>query len=370
MKRGLVLINGAGGFLGRHTAEVFMEAGYRVRVTDIPSVSLEWAEGTGAEIQQADLLDFGQACDVVSGVDGVVNVVGLFDLSATYETLHAVNVKATENMCRASLEAGVKKFVHIASIGVYGLPAYTPIDEAGPKSPKNWYELTKKLGEDVVFEFQRQHGLPATSLRPGPIYGPRSRYIHNLIFATSILLARSKRGGIALDDGPFCHHVHVRDVARASVHLMRLPRTIGNAYNCCDRTPIKWNRLFEAIDECIGATPKKIHKWRPALVRVLIKYLVPLIPKGRWEQVNKNLRRAWTTLIDRYDLDPALMPRVEPDMFGYMLADHVYDTSALQETGFQWDYPDTVEGLKATYEWLVEQRWIPPRDCVAERTAA
>jgi nucleoside-diphosphate-sugar epimerase len=363
VRHGKVLINGAGGFLGSHTVEAFLEAGYDCRLTDLPGMPLDWAKPLGGErveVVHADLRDPDAARAVTQGVAGVVNVAGLFDFGQPWDRLYDSNVRVTENMCRAALQAGVDKFVHIASVAVYGTPATLPIAEDGPRRPDNDYEKTKALGEDVVFRYQRQSGLPATSLRPAPIYGPRSRYIHSLFFATAALMAaRSGGRSVAFADGVLSHHVHVRDVARATVLLMALPRTIGNAYNCADLTPLRWHRLFAAIAELVGLVPARTLPWPRGLMSAALPVLSRLWPDAALRAANERLARAWSELVAERGLEPALRPRLERDMFRYMAADHAYQTHALRELGFRWEYPHVLDGLAATHAWLVEHRWIP-----------
>ncbi|MCA9563932.1 MAG: NAD(P)-dependent oxidoreductase [Myxococcales bacterium] len=360
MKSGRVLINGAGGFLGSHTVNAFLEAGYQVRATDIPGADLSWAAKKGVETVHADLASFQEAMHVVDGVDGVVNVAGLFNFSATYGALYTANVQVSENMSRASIDAGVKKFVHIATIGVYGEPKYTPMDEEGPKRPKNDYERTKKLGDDVVTQYQRHHGLPATILRPAPIYGPRSRYIHSDMFATAILMGSgAKTPALAFNDGTYCQHVHVADVARACVLLMQKSETIGRAYNCGDLTPIKWNDLFDAIATMVGVSDYKKLPWLGPVSKLLLRGMMKVVPQSQLNKMSEQMSGAWRRVVEQEGLVPALSPSIERDMLGYMVADHIYDVSRLKALGFEWKYPDTVEGLRETHQWLVENRWIP-----------
>jgi dihydroflavonol-4-reductase len=364
MTHGPILINGAGGFLGSHTVEAFLDAGYSVRVTDRPGMPLDWARALASdrvEIVHADLRDFGAACAVTEGVRGVVNVAGIFDFSQPWDVLYDGNVRVTEHMCRAALEAGVDKFVHIASVAVYGAPSHPPVAEDGARRPENAYEKTKALGEDVVLRYQREHGLPATSLRPAPIYGPRSRYIHSFFFANAALMAAANDGrSFAFADGVVSHHVHVRDVARATVLLMALPRTIGNAYNCADLTPIRWHRLFAVIADLVGLVPARVVPWPRWLMGAALPALERLLPESRLRDLNQKLASAWSTLVAERDLEPALQPRVDRAMFRYMAADHAYDTRALHDLGFEWEFPHVVDGLTATYDWLVQARWIPP----------
>ena len=52
----LVLIDGAGGYIGGHLVEEFTRSGYRVRATDISGADFSVAEKAGAEIIPADIL--------------------------------------------------------------------------------------------------------------------------------------------------------------------------------------------------------------------------------------------------------------------------------------------------------------------------
>ena len=56
-KSNLVLVDGAAGYLGKYLVSSFIEAGYRVRATDLPGSDLSPAENMGAEIIYSDLLD-------------------------------------------------------------------------------------------------------------------------------------------------------------------------------------------------------------------------------------------------------------------------------------------------------------------------
>lgn len=360
MKRGKVLINGAGGFLGRHTVEVFLEAGYDVRATDLPGMALDWAEPLGVEVTHADLSDYNEALRVTDGVGGVINVAGVFHFSATYEDLYHGNVQVTENMCRAALETGLEKFVHIATVGVYGLPVYTPMDEDGPKNPRGFYEVTKKLGEDKVWEYQQLRGLPAAILRPAPIYGARGKYIYCDVFAQTILMGRAEKPwALAVKDSVYCHHIHARDVARASMLLLQLPRTIGNAYNCADRTPMKWRDFFGLANELTGYPANYTIPNVEPVMKGAIRVLPRVFPQRFLNRINDRIREAWEGVIEEENLDPVFYPQIERDLFHYLLGDHIYDTSKLEALGFEYEFPRFGDGLRQTHQWMVEQKWIP-----------
>jgi nucleoside-diphosphate-sugar epimerase len=90
----------------------------------------------------------------------------------------AVNVKGTQNLVDAALRAGVKRFIHISTIAIYGESVGGTITEETPLHPKKgWdYAESKSEAERIVLEAARR-GLPAVVLRPSVVYGPHNMTI-------------------------------------------------------------------------------------------------------------------------------------------------------------------------------------------------
>src|SRR5690606_4301358 len=86
------------------------------------------------------------------------------------EVVFSTNVRNTYHVCRAAVEAGVRKIVFASSIQAYGtclngpstpgflsVPLYLPIDEAHPLLPRGAYSLSKAVGAQTVAMFARRY---------------------------------------------------------------------------------------------------------------------------------------------------------------------------------------------------------------------
>lgn len=358
MREGRVLVDGAGGFLGGHVVEALCKAGYDVRATDLPGSDGEVARAAGAQWVEADLLDVRSVRQLVDGCRGVIHVAGLFDFSMPWDDLYAANVDATSNLCEAAVEAGVDKFVHVSSVMVHGTPERVPVREDAPQAPKNDYEQTKQLGEQRVWHYQRFRGLPATVVRPAVIYGPRSRYILASVFAMYALAARHEYGWLRrLEGAAKCHHVHVRDVAEAIRLALSEVQTIGQAYNVADKTPLSWGEVTQYMASLTNASVELVTL--PGPLARAVGLAGSLWPSSSLVDLNRTLARDWKAAVESYELEHQISPRVDRDFFGYVASDHVYDIGALEGLGMKFTYPRTLDGLRATYGWYRENKWLP-----------
>ena len=75
------------------------------------------------------------------------------------------NVTQTLHLLDVLLERGVTNFVFSSTCATYGVPQYTPIDEAHPQWPVNPYGWTKLMVERVLETYDKAHGLRFVALR-------------------------------------------------------------------------------------------------------------------------------------------------------------------------------------------------------------
>jgi nucleoside-diphosphate-sugar epimerase len=83
-----------------------------------------------------------------------------------------VNVHSLPNLLKLARDAGVSRFVHTSSVGLYGDVGSTHANEATPPRPQSIYGATKLAGEQTVLKFGREHGFEVVVLRPAWVYGP------------------------------------------------------------------------------------------------------------------------------------------------------------------------------------------------------
>lgn len=357
----LVLIDGAGGYIGGHLVEEFIRSGYRVRAADLPGADFSIAEKAGAEIVPADILKPAELKAVMQGVDWLVHPAAAFDLGLPMEVLKRVNVDGTENVCRAAVEAGVKKMLHFSTGGVYGKPKITPTTEDHPHRPIDAYSRSKEMVEGVIQKYVRDHDLHVLLFRPTAVYGPRGRYVAGTFMSLPFLL---KEFGIKrlplIRGGQRLNMIHVEDIARAAVFVLEkndIPS--GEAFNLADSEIQTAEEFFTTCMESYGISPlfRVPYPRRTAdLVFAGLSYL----PSRSLDYLNRWLAKKWDETVKKYNLVPALKPKVDRDSFYYFMGNHAYTNSKLLALGFQLKHPSFRKGWRETVKWYQDNRWLPP----------
>ena len=81
------------------------------------------------------------------------------------------NIGIFVNTLKASINAGVKKFLYTSSVAVYG-EANVPYREDGPTIPKDVYGVNKLASEQILKIMAKVYGFDYVIFRPHNIYGP------------------------------------------------------------------------------------------------------------------------------------------------------------------------------------------------------
>ena len=357
MKR--VVVDGAGGFVGRHVALTLAELGYPVRATDREGTSMPVHPRIEAVHGDLARMDLGA---LLAGAPLVVHVAGLFDLAAPERELRAANVELPLRVAEAALAAGVDRFVHVSSVTVYGRPARMPADESTPARPESAYERTKHEGEQALLTLARDRKLPLVVLRPSGIYGPHGRYGTAVLAASMALAAATGRGHRSLRPTARMTHVHVGDVARACAAVLdpercSEDRVVGRAFNVADETPVAWSELCASMEGWMGLPTLRPLRLTPFVARGLS--LMGRIAPARLARTNESIERRWSELVRAEGLVPALRPRIDAHAYDYFFSDHVYDTTALRSLGWRAEHRSVITGMHSTLDWYVRERWLP-----------
>lgn len=147
-----ILLVGSSGYIGRHVFAAFSST-FKV----VKSVS-----------RAGDL-----RLNELQNIDVVINAAGLAHSSATQPTEYAkVNAIFPCELARAARDAGVKKFIHLSSIAVYG-SNINRIDESTPEAPDSPYGISKLDGDLALLSLQSD-AFDVVILRPPMIYGPNA----------------------------------------------------------------------------------------------------------------------------------------------------------------------------------------------------
>lgn len=187
-----ILITGAAGFVGSHMVERCLEQGWGVFGVDDFSSGLKKNLQKAAGSDRFEFLKTDLALpDAVATVDkwlksfGAVRLNTVANLTARkipryggrLETI-LVNLRTTETACELA-RLYRSKIVFASTSDVYGLSPKLPFKESGevtfgPSEVARWaYGAGKYAGEQMVWGYHEEYGLPMAILRIFGVYGPR-----------------------------------------------------------------------------------------------------------------------------------------------------------------------------------------------------
>lgn len=359
------LVDGACGFTGRPLVRECLVNGDYVVATDIfkekefieSDLILERALTEGRLIYlKSDLRDkqslerlFLEAASTGFEIKEAYRIAALFDMSASYQRLHEVNVKGTINFCEVALQHGVERAVYNSTASIYGHhhPAKLIGEQTGFENTGD-YPATKFGGEKVHACHNKNSNLKSLITRSGLKYGPGSVYGAIIFIAAAYHLKDIPSTGQARST-----YLHIANDVAAMHHLMKKQELFKNntddpnqlAYNIADQLPSQGITQEEII--------RFVHHYhfgsRPFWER--LREAQTRIPKP------KKLIKLFAGLNDQLTKHTAFPALLEPSSIDYYYSDHCFDTTKLAATGFQWPLPDTQDGLKRTLDWYVENNW-------------
>jgi nucleoside-diphosphate-sugar epimerase len=179
-----LLITGATGFLGRRVVVEALRRGHRATCVARSAERADELRGfvpselrSGMQVAIARLNDSEACRRAVDSCDCVVHLAARLRGSASL--LFASTVVTTRTLVDAAAERGVRRFVLVSSIGVYGTTRLRPhsvVDEScGIDSQphlRDVYIYSKVEQERIAWEAVERRGLPLVVVRPAAVFGP------------------------------------------------------------------------------------------------------------------------------------------------------------------------------------------------------
>lgn len=296
------LITGGAGFIGSHTADRLLAAGYHVRVLDslIPQVHDEGRRrppylASEVELQVGDVRDpsaVERALEDVSYVYHLAADTGVGQSMYAVAQYFSTNVQGTAQLWEGIQKrpGQIKRFILASSRAVYGEGRYScnrcgdivpdqrseqqllkadwrhhcpicsadleprPTNENTPSNPVSVYGLTKKIQEDISRLMGTTLGVPIAILRYFNVYGPRQSVTNPYtgvipMFCTRI---RSGRPIPLYEQGvPVRDFVHVNDVVDVNVAALSLADAV-NVVNVGSGTALSLHEIADILCSALG----------------------------------------------------------------------------------------------------------------------
>jgi UDP-glucose 4-epimerase len=263
-----VLVTGGAGFIGSNLVLRLIEKGHSVIVLDnLSSGKLENLSGVRNNPNfcfiQGDIRDKAALHEAFCGVDAVVHLAALIDVSASVIDplkTHEVNVTGTLNMLQAA-ENKVDRFVFASSTAVYGNAEALPIKETEVLRPISPYAASKVAGEAYCNAFAGCYGLDAVALRFFNVYGPRNENSPYSGVITKFLRKACNNEVLTIEgDGEQTRDfIHVSDVAEALVLALERKQLQGEVFNICTGVPTSVNQLVNVLRSVTGKNLRVKH---------------------------------------------------------------------------------------------------------------
>jgi uncharacterized protein YbjT (DUF2867 family) len=250
-----VFVTGATGFVGRALIPALRAEGYGVRCLVRRGSELDLRGCEAIERVEGDVLAPGPLEGLMAGCDTVVHLVGIIrEHRARGVTFDRVHVQGTGNVLRAAAGAGVRRFVHLSSLGT----------RPGARSR---YHQTKWAAEEAV----RGSGLPWTIFRPSIIYGRGDGFV-------SLLAGMVRRSAVVPVIGSGRQRlqpVPVEQVAEAMARSVGMPATEKQTYEVGGPDRVTMVELLDLIAAALGRTRVRKMHVPLGLVRALAYALAP-----------------------------------------------------------------------------------------------
>lgn len=284
-----ILVTGAAGFIGFHTAQILLSRGDEVigldNLNDYYDVSLKQARL--AMLQSSPRFKF-----VQMGLEDRPGVAELFarerfdrviNLAAQAGVRYSIknplayidsNVVGFANVLEGCRHNGVQHLVYASTSSVYGANTKMPFSvHQNVDHPLSFYAATKKANELMAHTYAHLYGLPVTGLRFFTVYGPWGRPDMALFQFTRNILA-----GQPIDVFNYGNHrrdfTYIDDIAEGVVRALDRVATGDSSwdsdnpdpgtsrapyrlYNIGNNQPVELIRYIECLEHCLGRKAQK-----------------------------------------------------------------------------------------------------------------
>ena len=175
-----VLITGVNGYVGNRLHSVLKQHNFSV------SGSVRESQGSGSIdnklIVTGDISSFDNWYQVLSDIDIIIHLAAMAhiisetsDESKMLDKYRAVNRDATLRLAQGAVDAGVRRFVYVSSIGVLGNATIDYIfDNRSNYNPQESYAVSKMEAEVGLKKIVELSNMEVVIVRPPLVYGPSS----------------------------------------------------------------------------------------------------------------------------------------------------------------------------------------------------
>ncbi len=233
-----ILVTGATGKVGSRLVPRLLAKGHEVRMLVRDAAKASALVERGAEPVTGDLFAPDTLPAALEGMDAVVHLAALFRTFTDNEGITRTNHEGTVALAKASVSAGIKRFVFTSTSNVYGSGYRHPAKEddmVNINDPRA-YSSSKVAAEQELLALHKSDGLDVRILRLAFVYGDKDPHIEEIL---PLLKKMNRHSGWRM------HMLHHLDVAQGLDLLLTTDGLDGETFNIADDAPIT---LYELAD--------------------------------------------------------------------------------------------------------------------------
>ena len=251
-----VMVTGATGFVGLHTARALHEAGHSVRLlvrsADKMKRVLAPFGMESLDHVQGDITDPASVRRALAGCDAVVHAAAAVNVHAgdAMETIRT-NRRGTELVIGGAVEQGVGRILQVSSSSALFNPGLDIVDEDSPLGTQSVGYGRSKIESDLYVRGLQASGAPIYTTYPGTIVGPDDPGLSEGMTGLCVTLDQAcviTSSGIQIID--------VRDLAIA--HLRLIERGGAPARYAMGGQFFRWAEFADILESVVGARIRRI----------------------------------------------------------------------------------------------------------------
>ncbi|HEY3352566.1 MAG TPA: NAD-dependent epimerase/dehydratase family protein [Polyangia bacterium] len=277
-----ILITGGAGFIGSHLVERLAPHNEVVVLDNLRRNALAEAgldRHPHVTLTVGDVLDPAAVRTAMAGCDAVIHlasIAGVDTVLANPVLTMQVCLKGTMNLLEAAAELELQRFVDFSTSEVFGRYAYNVTEwdatTLGAVGEARWtYAVAKLATEHLAMNYHKQLGLPAVSIRPFNVYGPRQvgmGAVHHFI----VRALKGEPLEIHNDGSQIRAWCYVDDIVEGLLLCLTRDEAVGHAFNIGNprSTLTIYNLAREIVRLSSSSSPIEFVRWPQADVELRI----------------------------------------------------------------------------------------------------
>ncbi len=280
------LVTGGAGFLGINLIRHLYSRGNEIVSMDIADFNYPDLKDK-IEIVKGDIRDKDLVMNYCAGIDVIVHTAAALPLYKP-EELFSTDIGGAKNLLEAAEKNNVKRFIHISSTAVYGIPDHHPIKENDKLDGVGPYGKSKIQAEEECIKY-REKGMCASIIRPKSFVGPERLGVFDLLYDW----ARDGKGFPMLGKGENRYQLlDVEDLCDAIYLCATLDKEkVNDTFNIGAKEYTTMKEDYQAVLDYAGFGKKIValpEKPAIALLKVLEAFKLSPLYKWVYETASKD----------------------------------------------------------------------------------